>query len=328
MWSVLPYFAEDLRISILDVGAAPLEQPPYQGLVDAGRARVFGFEPDAAACERLNQQFGAPHRFFPVFAGDGRKATFHETNWGPTGSLYEANTPVLEMFQNLAELMTPVAQHPVQTTRLDDLADIDDIDFVKIDVQGSELAVLQHASRALSGALFIQTEVEFVEMYKGQPMFADVDMFLRGAGFQFHTFSGAGGRAFKPMVVNGDVNAGPLSVGARQFLWADACYVRDWRHLDALSDAKLAKYAVLAHDLLQSFDLAHLALTVLDRRTGQGLAARYMRQLADGNLSETNVSGLAPGAEPAPPSPPADLARQGPTRSFASRLRGLFSTPE
>jgi FkbM family methyltransferase len=325
MWSLLPYFAEDLRISILDVGAALLERPPYQGLVDAGRARVLGFEPDAAACERLNQQFGAPHRFFPVFAGDGRHATFHETNWSPTGSLYEPNTPMLEMFQNLAELMTPVAQHPVQTTPLDDLEDIDDVDFVKIDVQGSELAVLRNATRVLSGALLIQTEVEFVEMYKGQPMFADVDTFLRGAGFQFHTFSGAGGRAFKPMVINGDVNVGPLSVGARQFLWADACYVRDWRHLDALSDDKLAKYAVLAHDLLQSFDLAHLALMKLDHRNGQGLAERYMRQLADGTLAEVNLSGRSAEADPAPPAEP---ARDPPARSFASRLRGLFSGSE
>lgn len=324
MWSLLPYFAEDLRLTVLDVGAALVERPPYQSLVDAGRARILGFEPDAAECERLNRQFGAPHRFFPVFAGDGERATFHETNWGPTGSLFEPNTPVLEMFQNLAELMTPVARHPVQTTRLDDLAEIGDIDYIKIDVQGSELAVFRNASRALSGTLLIQTEVEFVEMYKGQPMFADVDTFLRGAGFQFHTFSGAGGRAFKPMVINGNVDVGTLNAGARQFLWADACYVRDWRHLDALSDDKLAKYAVLMHDLLQSFDLAHLALMVLDRRTGGGLAERYMRQLGEGS---------APGADPAAPgsggesAKSSDLPGSAPTGSLVSRLRGMFSTP-
>ncbi len=324
MWSLLPYFAEDLRLTVLDVGAALVERPPYQSLVDAGRVQILGFEPDAAECERLNQQFGAPHRFFPVFAGDGQRATFHETNWGPTGSLYEPNTPILEMFQNLAELMTPVAQHPVQTTRLDDLAEIDDIDYIKIDVQGSELAVFQNASRALSGALLIQTEVEFVEMYKGQPMFADVDTFLRGAGFQFHTFSGAGGRAFKPMVINGNVDVGTLNAGARQFLWADACYVRDWKYLDALSDDKLAKYAVLMHDLLQSFDLAHLALMVLDRRTGGGLAERYMRQLGEGSAPGADPAGPGSGGEPAPP---ADLLQSGPPASLVSRLRGMFSTP-
>lgn len=325
MWSLLPYFAEELRITVLDVGAALVERPPYQSLVDAGRAQIFGFEPDEVACERLNRQFGAPHRFFPVFAGDGQRATFHETNWGPTGSLYEPNTPILEMFQNLAELMTPVAQHPVQTTRLDDLAEIDDIDYIKIDVQGSELAVFQNASRALSRTLLIQTEVEFIEMYKGQPMFADVDTFLRSAGFQFHTFSGAGGRAFKPMVINGDVDVGTLNVGARQFLWADACYVRDWKHLDALTDDKLAKYAVLMHDLLQSFDLAHLALLVLDRRTGGGLAERYMRQLGEGSASGADASGRDSGAEP--PQQP-DLTRLSAPPSLASRLRARFSTPK
>lgn len=324
MWSLLPYFAEDLRITVLDVGAALVEQPPYQSLVDAGRVQILGFEPDVAECDRLNRQFGAPHRFFPVFAGDGQRATFHETNWGPTGSLYEPNTPILEMFQNLAELMTPVAQHPVQTTRLDDLAEIDDVDYIKIDVQGSELAVFQNASRALSGTLLIQTEVEFVEMYKGQPMFADVDTFLRGAGFQFHTFSGAGGRAFKPMVINGNVDVGTLNAGARQFLWADACYVRDWKQMDALSDDKLAKYAVLMHDLLQSYDLAHLALMTLDRRTGGGLAERYMRQLGEGSPSEMDRSAPVSGGEP---TPPPDLPESDPPASLVSRLRGMFSTP-
>ncbi len=127
----------------------------------------------------MNREYGSPNRFFPLFVGDGGPAIFHETNWAPTGSLYEPNTRLLEKFQNLAEVVTPVAQHPVDTTRLDDIAEIGDIDFIKIDVQGSELTVLQNAARVLSTAVLIQTEVEFVEIYKGQPMFADVDTSAR-----------------------------------------------------------------------------------------------------------------------------------------------------
>ncbi len=274
MWSMLDFVSKDFLINILDIGAALTERPPYQSLVDAGRARIIGFEPDARECERLSREYGNPHRFFPYFIGDGQPATFHETNWVLTGSLFEPNTPLLEKFQNLAELMTPVATHPVSTVRVDDISEIEDVDYIKIDVQGGELAVFQNASRSLSEALLIQTEVEFVEFYKGQPMFADVDTYLRGKGFQFHCFDSIIGRAFKPLLRGNDINA-----SMRQALWSDAYYVRDWMHLEDLPEIKLQKYAVLAHDLLHSFDLAHLVLTALDRKAGGNIAAAYLKKL-------------------------------------------------
>ncbi len=276
MWSLLEFFPEDFQINILDVGAALAEKPPYQSLVDVGRGRIFGFEPDQQECERLNREYGNPHRFFPFFVGDGRPAIFHETNWALTGSLYEPNSRLLEKFQNLAEVVTPVATHRVNTTRLDDITEIGDIDFIKIDVQGSELSVLKNASRQLSSALLVQTEVEFVELYRGQPMFADVDVFLRAKGFQFHAFNGIGSRAFKPLLVNGNVNS-----GLRQALWSDALYVRDWMDLEVLSETKLRNYAILAHDVVHSYDLAHLVLSALDNKTGGGLAARYLNRLVE-----------------------------------------------
>ena len=224
MWSLLEILPPEDRITILDVGAALNEHPPYQPLVDAGRARIIGFEPDAQECETLRREFGEPHRFFPHFVGDGRPAVYHETNWVLTGSLYEPNSPLLGKFQNLAELTTPVAEHEVSTTRLDDVAEIGDVDLIKIDVQGSEGVVLQHAARALSRALVIQTEVEFVELYRGQPMFADVDQLLRRSGFQFHTFTGFGSRAFKPLAKKNDLNAGfRSSSGRTRFTCATGC---------------------------------------------------------------------------------------------------------
>jgi len=277
MWSLLEFFPEEFQINILDVGAALNKQPPYQSLVDAGRALIIGFEPNPQECERLKREYGETHRFFPYFVGDGRPAIFHETNWALTGSLYEPNSPLLEKFQNLAEVMRPVATHSVGTTRIDDIVEIDDVDFIKIDIQGSELAVFQNALRPLSGALLIQTEVEFVELYRGQPMFADVDIFLRAHGFQFHAFDGISGRAFKPLSVKGDINA-----GFRQALWSDALYVRDWMRLEELDEIKLRKYAVLAHDLLRSYDLAHLVLVALDNKTGGSFAANYLNRFVKG----------------------------------------------
>lgn len=278
MFSLLELLPDSSLLNILDVGASfnPEEIAPYHHLVGAGRARLIGFEPNQAECERLRQAYPAPHSFFPHFIGDGGPATFYETNQTQTGSLFPPNTPLLAKFQNLAEVVTPVAEHAVRTMRLDDLPEIDDVDYFKIDAQGAELSVFRGAQRALRQALVICCEVEFVELYKGQPLFADVDAFLRRSGFQFHRIDGGfGSRVFKPLMYHGDLNA-PGS----QMLWADAIYVRDWMVLDRMDGGKLLKYAVLAHDLLKSYDLAHLVLSELDRQQGAGLAASYLKRLA------------------------------------------------
>jgi ribosomal-protein-alanine N-acetyltransferase len=47
-------------------------------------------------------------------------------------------------------------------------------------------------------------------------------------------------------------------------------------------ETKLRKYPILAHDLLQSYDLAHVALAALDRKTGGDLAAAYLGRLGRG----------------------------------------------
>lgn len=280
-WSLSDLLAEGETIHVLDVGAALLLDPPYQSLLDAGRARITGFEPDEQARQKLQQHYGSSHVFYPHFVGAGGPATFHETNWGCTGSLYAPNTPLVAKFHRLDEVMQPVARHAVQTVALNDLAEIRDVDFIKIDVQGAELSVLENASRLLGDVLVIQTEVEFVSLYQDQPLFADVDRFLRGAGFQFHTFAEVAGRSFRPLIPKGGEFA-PV----RQFLWADAIYVADWMQLERLAPERLRRYAVLAHDVLHSYDLAHLLLQELDRRSGELSADLYRLMLGQAGAAE------------------------------------------
>lgn len=278
MFSLLDLLPGSFLLDIIDVGASfnPEETAPYQKLVESGRARLTGFEPNREACDQLRQTYPAPHRFFPYFIGDGGPATFHETNQTQTGSLFEPNTTLLQKFQNLAEVVTPVAEHSVQTQRLDDLPEIGNVDFFKIDVQGAELSVFRGAKNALQQALVIWTEVSFVDLYKGQPLFADIDGCLRDSGFQFHRIhEGFGSRVFKPLVYYGNLNSG----GSQQ-LWADVIYVRDWMVLDGLDAAKLLKYAVLTHDVLGSYDLAHFVLLEFDRQQGTWLAPSYLNRLA------------------------------------------------
>ncbi len=272
MWSILDFFPEDFLINILDIGAALSEVPPYHKIIEGRKGKIIGFEPDLTECEKLNQTYGAPHQFFPYFVGNGLPATFYETTWNLTGSLFEPNSSLLGKFQHLLEVVTLVNTHPVETKTIDSILEIESVDLIKIDVQGAELMVFENATRILPNTLVIQTEVEFVELYKNQPLFADVDRFLRSQGFQFHKFLGYGGRTFKPLMTENPYTG-------NQFLWSDAIYVRDWMKLEELSLMQLKKYAILAHEVVRSLDLAYLILSELDRRAGTNYIGKYEERL-------------------------------------------------
>jgi FkbM family methyltransferase len=270
---LLPEFG---RVNIVDIGAMALgdETEPYRPLLRLGKARVVGFEPNQVECDKLNAT-AEGSVYYPYFIGDGSERTFYETNLPMTGSLYKPNAPLMKKLHFMEELTALVAEHHgIRTRRLDDLADLDgldDVDLIKIDVQGAELDVFRGAERALRSATVIITEVEFIPLYENQPLFGDIDRHLRGHGFEFHTFKGFGRRFFKPF--NSPTNP---QAAFRQVLWSDAVFVKDFMNLDRLPDDKLLKMAVILDTTLDSFDLAAMALAEYDRRHRTGFADTYV----------------------------------------------------
>lgn len=273
LWRSL--YKPEAPIEVLDVGAASFGKytEPYAPLLLLGCARVTGFEPDNQECQRLEAIYGkeGPYRFIPAFVGLGGEATFHQTNWSMTGSLYRPNTALLEVFENLPELTSLVATHPVQTVRLADLEAIRDVDLLKIDIQGAELDVFRGAGALLERALVIWTEVKFLPLYEGQPLFAEVESFLRQRGFLFHSFDGIATRGFQPYASLPRQRQGRR----RQQLWADAIFVRDFRRWQELDEEKLAKLAVLLDLVLEAPDLCYRALSLIDTRRGTQYASAY-----------------------------------------------------
>jgi FkbM family methyltransferase len=262
-------------IRIVDVGAMSIGEghDPYAMLMKALPCEVIGFEPVVAECEKLNRMGHAGRTYLPYFIGDGATHTFHECNFPMTSSLFEPNTLLLVKFQNLENLVQVVKVYPAETKRLDDIAETVGVDLLKLDVQGAELMALQGAAERLKSALVVHTEVEFVPLYKDQPLFADIDAHLRSKGFLLHQM-GFTGRTFKPMVFKNDVNA-MLS----QWLWGDAVYVRDFMEFETLPPAALLKLAAILHENYRSFDLAAVALAAYDRVSGSRLQPRYVQEL-------------------------------------------------
>jgi len=282
MFNILELFPGGApMIHIVDVGAMWLGEgvPPdvFETLLQTGKAKVIGFEPVEEECEKLNQMHGSERTYLPYAIGDGGDETFHICNYSVTSSLYEPNSELLDKFQNLENLTRVIRTRQLKTHRLDDIEEITDTDFLKIDTQGAELKVLADAKSVLSDAVLVQTEVEFVPMYRDQPLFGDIDQELRSHGFLLHKFPEMRSRLFKPLVANDDLN----SPGS-QFLWADAVYMKDFMRLSELVPEKLAKLAILLHELYQSCDTAAFVLQEYDRQTGSCLTDNYISQLVAG----------------------------------------------
>lgn len=271
----LDLFPDTPDIHIVDVGASPIEgDPVYKPILDQGGFRLTGFEPNPAMYEALLNDPHPGMAFLPYALGDGGEATLHICSAPGMTSIFEPDLDFLAHFHGFSEWSQVVAKERLKTRRLDDISEVQEIDFIKLDVQGSELIILENAVEKLKLALVIHIETLFVPFYKDQPLFGDLDVFLRKAGFMFHKFGPLVSRVIKPLLLDNDIFR-----GLSQQLWSDAVYVRPFIQFDDLEPARLLKTARILHDVYGSFDLAQLALASMDKKDGTQRQQSYINRL-------------------------------------------------
>lgn len=244
---------------IVDVGANPIDgDPPYKAMLGAGLCRVTGFEPQADAWQQLQEARGPNETYLLAALGDGTDQTLHICYARGMTSFYQPDAISLAALNDFTELGAVVASAPLTGNRLDDISEIDAMDFLKIDVQGAELTIITNAPNKLLDTVAIQLEVSFFPLYEGQPTIGLVDQTLRQIGFIPHCFAGVKRWPISPAVINGSRRA-PLN----QLLEADLVYVRDFRRFDFMTVEQWKHLALIAHHCYGSFDLALRAVTLL-----------------------------------------------------------------
>ena len=226
----------DEPIVIADVGCRWGFADTWEQLGD--RCRAIGFEPDEDECERLRKRYQDRPWVDIVAHALGAKAgpaTLHITREPACSSVYQPLDDVVDRHPRL-EPQRLAARQQIELVTLDDWcarAGVNRVDLIKLDTQGSELDVLRGAARTLEGVVAVQTEVEFNRMYEAQPLFGDLDRFLRDHGFMLwhlenlshHRQRGArSGLRRRDQLFDFDVAS--FSRRAGQLFWADALFVR------------------------------------------------------------------------------------------------------
>jgi len=245
--------------AVVDVGANPIDgDPPYKAMLAAGLCEVTGFEPQRPALARLEQKKGPRERYLPYALADGTERTLHVCELEGMTSLLVPDPAHLALF-NLFPTWGRVKERiPVTTRKLDDIAEITALDFLKMDVQGVEREVLAHGQAKLKDTVAIQTEVSFVPLYKDQPCFGDMDLTLRALGFLPHSVTGTKIWPIAPMVVGDQPNR-----GIRQLLETDMVYVRDFSAPENMGVEQWKHLALIAHHCYGSYDLVLKAILTL-----------------------------------------------------------------
>jgi FkbM family methyltransferase len=268
------------------------------------QAFVVGFDPDREECARLEREYGNERiRFIPMALGERQgRGKVYVTRDPACSSLYEPDDAVESVHPDLEGLITLERTTEVELSTLDGwIADnpIPEVRVLKVDVQGGELGVLRGADEALKSARLLEVEVQFNPLYRGVPLFGEVDAHLRGCGFvlwRLHHLVHYGLRGGSTEFVVQDWSAfdsdmARIEARGGQLYWADAVYVR---HEVAIgSKDRSAQIALLDGCICAASgysDLAESSFAHAAERFGEGSAKRA----ALGAL-ESVSSGTSPG---------------------------------
>ena len=189
LWDVRTILGDDVAC-VFDVGAH-VGQTATRFVAAFPKATVFSFEPDPNSFSALRAVARTTGRIEAINAavgdGDGH-AAFFVNQFDQTSSLLRAAPGASEYLLNRSGLM-PRSRIDVPVLCLDRFCaerEIVRIDLLKLDAQGYELRILD-GSRALLDRVaipLIYTEVSFVRIYEGQPLFPEIYQYLFERGYR------------------------------------------------------------------------------------------------------------------------------------------------
>lgn len=275
----------DSPLTILDVGARGGSEQHWQ--IYGEQLYQIGLEPDLEECQKLNQELASfNYKFYPVALGRCKELrTFYLCQEAAGSSFYPANLQFLQRFPDEHSLQMQVLKTlEIETVDLDYFVNanqISSLDFIKLDVEGSELDCLQGAVKSLKNSVLgLSLEVLFHSNLRNQPTFSEIDLLLNSFGFRLFDLSiYRYARKALPLPTN---QLGATRKG--QVMWGQALYLRDGfneiqsnQRLDFWDEVRILKLA----SIMEVFCLQDCAAELLEIATQRNILKRDLTQLLD-----------------------------------------------
>jgi FkbM family methyltransferase len=263
-------------LNLIDVGAAGGAIEGWRQFGD--KARVFCFEAREEESSDLSSGNTESNiEYVPIaLSNDDSGISLNITSNLGCSSVYP---PVRQLYQRYpgCAMMRPIGSANCPSITLDGFLEtrgIDTVHAIKLDTQGSELNILRGSEKALQSCTFVIIEAEFNALYEDQPLFCDVDRFLRDRGFVLwrlnnlaHYSTGHLGGEPHSMLIGTDPGGHhSLAFANGQLFWGDALYVK--KDATPVSDKSLdLSEAVAGAALVSQWNFWDLAVEMV-RKSG------------------------------------------------------------
>ncbi|MBS0537229.1 MAG: FkbM family methyltransferase [Proteobacteria bacterium] len=291
----------DDPVVLMDVGARGGIGREWEVFGD--QVRAYCFEPDEAECRRLSASAPSHLIYIPRALGrtQGRQVLYH-TALPDSAGLYKTRMEYFNRLLNRDNAVT-VRETELDVISLDEAIlefHVPAVDFIKLDIEGAELDVLESGSKLFErrSPLGLLSEVRLHEEINGSPSFARFDAFLQERGLrvydlQFYYQS----RIAMPYPglehyrrPNGDKFFAYTSRGQLQD--GDALYFRDLLlpvgkpAVDDLSPTRILKMCAFLEIFSMNDCAAELMLAAKDRLAATIDVDRLLDLLASGVIGE------------------------------------------
>lgn len=238
----------DLQFVCLDIGSRGGFDPDVEPIAFAVNA--YGFEPHPDECRRLSEAAGRDSspwrsvRYLPLaLSGTGGRRTLHVPFGNEGASLLEHDPAIGRAFDN-SHLFTISQRVEVDTVKLDEAVGacgVSGVDYLKLDIEGAELEVLESGPETLGKLLVVKAEVSFLYQRRGQPLASDIDLFLRERGFVLMDFTGTMRWRRKGKIAHPQMRRGAVPYSKGQLAHGDYLYFRDLSRLNEDSREELLR---------------------------------------------------------------------------------------
>ena len=251
----------DETLKIIDIGASGgIDQRWYS---NGFEVNAILFEPDPDAFEQLIKKKRKNDVILDSALSDKEKETvLNICKFQQNSSIYEPNMDILKLYENPGryEIKKRITMKAFPLNDVLKKNSISEIDFMKIDTQGSELEILRGGIDYLDRIIGLEVESEFIEIYKNQPLFPEVDKFIQSNGFELIDMR----RTFWKR------NIGSYGVNKGQLIYADQLYMRTPEsvlNIKGISSSKVIK----AIKVYLTYGYQDLSIELLNHSNNQGI---------------------------------------------------------
>ena len=236
-------------ITLLDVGAAGGIQSRWNNI--SNNINYIGIEPDLRSEIDL-EACKSKKILNSIFWNERKTIDFYLCRKPMVSSCLPPNNEFLRKFSKPSRFDI-VKKLRVESSTIDHELLNEEIDFVKVDIQGGELYCLKGIQNKLNFCLGLEVEISFHQIYKNQPLFGEVDSFLYSKDFEFIDFLTLK-RAERDIYSHDSFG---------QCLWGDGLWLRTPEYIASKLKYKVLEYLTICA-LYGRYDLALKAIDLTD----------------------------------------------------------------